>query len=349
MEIGSEFWDVPLCKKRSELNDGNIRYALSGRTALELIAADLKAERGAQSIYMPAYCCESMEQPFIKQGYSIKHYAVEPYGDGVHRQVFTDHGCDVILLMDYFGFASEETATFAMTEKMRGTAVIIDCVQSAFSASKALGYADYTVTSWRKWFFSCAAAAKKLNGQWLISELEKTNTDYIALRRKATELKAKYIVEGVGEKAAFLSLYGEAEELLDNDFSDYAADDDSVTALEHLDVGFIAAKRRESAQYIMRELCKLPQEIIRPLYSEMLDTDVPLFVPVLVRSDIRNELREYLMANSVYCPVHWPSAMGGANMLYDCELSLVCDQRYDKEDMVRQVTLISEFIDGYLF
>lgn len=94
----------------------------------------------------------------------------------------------------------------------------------------------------------------------------------------------------------------------------------------------------------MEELKKLPADIIRPLYAEMGDRDVPMFVPVLVKKQLRNELRQYLIKNEVYCPIHWPSELGGADKLYDCELSLVCDQRYGIEDMKREMTLIREFI-----
>lgn len=349
MEIGSEFWSVPTCESRSLPVRGNVRHAMSGRTALELIAADLKAERGAKSVYMPAYCCESMEQPFIRQGYTIKHYAVEPFNGGVHRQVFTDHGCDAIVLLDYFGFASEETAVFAMAEKQRDTAVIIDCVQSAFSQTKALEYADYSLISWRKWFFSCAATAQKHCGQWLVPSPEKADGGYIALRRKAARLKESYIVSKVGSKDAFLSLFADAEKLLDEDYSDYAAEQRSLDELNFLDTGFIREQRRKNAAFIMQELEKLPHEIIKPLFCRMSDTDVPLFVPVLVHRDVRDELRCYLIANKVYCPVHWRSELGGADKLYDCELSLICDQRYGMDDMARQMTLISEFINGHLF
>lgn len=348
MEIGSEFWGVPLCEKQNNLLDGNLLHTLSGRTALELIAQDLKAERGAKSIYMPAYCCDSMLEPFKKQGYEIKLYAVEPYSKTVHRQVFTDHGCDAILLLDYFGFESEETTVFAMMEKLRGTSVIIDRVQSAFSETKALEYADYTVTSWRKWFFSNAATAEKKCGEWLVHETEKNNEEYISLRRNAARLKADYIENGVGEKPKFLVKFGEAEEILDNDFSDYAAEEKSLEEIRYADVDFIVSQRRENAALIYDELKKLPAETIRPLYAQMGENDVPLFVPVLVKPEIRAELRQHLIKNEVYCPIHWPSGLGGANKLYDGELSLICDQRYGTEDIKRQMTLISEFINGYL-
>ena len=345
MEIGSEFWGVPQSEKENNLLNGNVRHTLSGRTALELVARDLKAERGAKSIYIPAYCCESMIEPFKKQGYTIKRYAVEPYSKTIHRQIFTDHGCDAILLLDYFGFESEETAVFAMIEKLRGTAVILDKVQTAFTKTAAEENADYTVTSWRKWFFSCAATAEKKSGEWLVPELSGTNEKYISLRRNAAGLKADYIEKGTGEKPKFLVPFREAEELLDADFSGYAAEGKSLEEIRHADVDFIISRRRENAKFIMDELKTMPQDMIRPLYAELGEKDVPLFVPVLVKKEIREALRYHLIGKEVYCPIHWPSELGGANKLYDGELSLVCDQRYSIEDIEHEITFIREFLD----
>lgn len=350
MEIGSEFWGVPQSEKENKLLCGNVHHALSGRTALELVARDLKQERGTKSIYIPAYCCESMFEPFKKQGFVIKRYAVDPYSKTMHRNVFTDHGCDAILLMDYFGFEAEETALFATIEKLRGTAVILDKVQTAFSGTAAEKNADYTVTSWRKWFFSCAATAEKKCGEWLVPEPVDTNEKYILLRRDAAKLKAGYIEKGIGEKQKFLAKFGEAEELLDKDYSDYAAEEKSLDEISHADVDFIVSRRRENAGFILEELKSMPRDIIRPLFAEMGKNDVPLFVPVLVKKEIRDALRQHLIKNEVYCPIHWNTELGGADKLYDGELSLVCDQRYGTEDMKREITLIREFLieNGYL-
>lgn len=344
MEIGSEFWAVPMSEKENELLSSNARHVLSGSTALELIASDLKEERGAKSIYLPAYCCCSMIEPFKKQGYAIKYYAVEPYSKTIHRQIFTDHGCDAILLLDYFGFEAEETAIFAMAEQLRGTAVILDKVQTAFSKTQAEEYADYTLASWRKWFFSCGATVEKKCGDWLVPEYTEENEAYISLRREAAKLKSDYIEKGIGKKQMFLNKFREAEDVLDADFSAYAAEKKSLEEIKHANVDFIITRRRENADFIMEELKKLPTDIIRPLYAEIGDSDVPMFVPVLVKKELRNELRQYLIKNEVYCPVHWPTELGGADKLYDCELSLVCDQRYGLEDMKREMNLINEFI-----
>lgn len=347
MEIGSEFWDAPLSEGPSGLAGENAMHALSGRTALELVARDLKLERCAKSVYMPAYCCDSMLEPFVRQGFEVKLYAVEPFEKTVHRQIFSDHGCDAILLADYFGFDSQETEVIAMAEQMRGAAVILDRVQSAFTPTGACAHADYTVVSWRKWFFSCAATANKHCGDWLAEDPRRENPGYISLRDEAAALKAEYMKRG-GDKAVFLERFAKAEALLQGAYSDCAASPDSLRRLQRIDTQRISAARRENAEYIYGELAKLPPELIRPLYAGLGERDVPLFVPVLIKRELRKGLRDHLIANGVYCPIHWATDIGGANKLYDCELSLICDQRYGAEDMAREMMLVREYIDGCL-
>ena len=73
-----------------------------------------------------------------------------------------------------------------------------------------------------------------------------------------------------------------------------------------------------------------------------------MFVPVLVPDGKRDALRQYLMQNEIYCPIHWPISDlhrldKRTGQIYENELSLVCDQRYSQEDMYHMVTLINRF------
>ena len=84
------------------------------------------------------------------------------------------------------------------------------------------------------------------------------------------------------------------------------------------------------------------------LFPELKDGNCPMFVPILVPERKRNELRQYLIENEIYCPVHWPLSSyhvleDRERFIYDNELSLVCDQRYDKNDMARIVEAINDF------
>ena len=78
-EIGSEFW-----LENIQNNDNNLDYLnigkdykllMSGRTAIDYIINDITDNK--KIVYMPNYCCESMVQPFIDNGYSIRYYNVD--------------------------------------------------------------------------------------------------------------------------------------------------------------------------------------------------------------------------------------------------------------------------------
>ena len=343
-EIGSEFWDVPQCDTVASHPDNHTQFVLSGRTALELVARDLIAERNIRSVCLPAYCCDSMLFPFQRAELELKFYDVVPSDNGIQRLLPENHGCDAVLLLDYFGFSQKETAALAMREHDRGTAVILDRVQSLYSKSDAVQYANYSVTSWRKWFFSCAAAANKHCGEWLAKPTMSANEKYVSLRKAAAEKKAAYLEQGIGDKQTFLDGFAQAEELLDADFADYAADPESVNALCSLDIPLLKHRRRENASVIYGALNDLADPGIRPLFPQMGAGDTPLFVPVLVDPTLRADLRRFLIQHQVYCPIHWPDAQtGGGAELYASELSLLCDQRYTAEDIKMEMNLIKEF------
>jgi hypothetical protein len=54
-----------------------------------------------------------------------------------------------------------------------------------------------------------------------------------------------------------------------------------------------------------------------------------------------------LIREQIYCPIHWPKSPyhGDCGELYDRELSLICDQRYDLTDMARMVGVIQRYFN----
>ena len=70
--------------------------------------------------------------------------------------------------------------------------------------------------------------------------------------------------------------------------------------------------------------------------------DCPLFVPIVIAKEKRNAIRKKLIDNQIYCPVHWPHPNAECQSnLYEMELSLVCDQRYNGDDMKRIVEVLN--------
>ena len=71
-----------------------------------------------------------------------------------------------------------------------------------------------------------------------------------------------------------------------------------------------------------------------------------MFVPIIVEN--RDKLRKYLIDKKIYCPVHWPLSnyhkiKVNDQEIYQNELSLICDQRYNLDDMKYIVDVIKEF------
>lgn len=310
-EIGSEFWEIPITKYNN-LFPNNTQWFISGRSALKAIIA----ENDFRTAAMPAWCCDSMIKPFMDAEIEVLFYTTEiPMAD-------------VTLVMDFFGYDQRTVV------KGYSGVVIRDLTHSIFT--KEYDDADYYYGSLRKWagFWTGGYAwgFKKL------IEYEDDKTSYISLRREAMRLKENYI-SCKSDSKDYLGIFEKAEEELE-DIGIIPANSEDVDKAKCLDFDFIRRKRRDNAQVLLDAFKDLA------IFPELRDTDCPMFVPIRVKN--RNGLRRYLIQKEIYCPVHWPVSDlhkldDDTKKLYDEELSLVCDQRYDKNDMKRMIKAINEF------
>ena len=345
-EIGSEFW-------REEHRGTGVRPLMSrwdsailtlcGRTALELIVEDILLSAQPERVYMPSYCCHTMIEPFIRHGIAVDFYDVYATEDGI-RCDYRENSCDIVFLIDYFGFSDPRTKAFAEQERQRGKKVVYDTTHALFGTA-APYEADYVLGSFRKWFGVNAGFAAKTS-PWTAAPCMGQFTAYCELRNRAFDLKARYIDNPEPEaKTAFLDLSREAGELLERDYHHFAPDPRSLEVLERVDVEEIRRKRRENAAILIEGLGSL-EGLMLP-YHAVGPNDCPLFVPVCYGD--RNGLRRRLIDEQIYCPAHWPvSPLHRLNdrsrQLYDTELSIVCDQRYDARNMERIVENVRKYI-----
>ena len=329
MEIGSEFWDVPQDVTNKRIFPESTQWFLSGRSALQAIIAELK---DCRTVAMPSWCCDSMVKPFVDAGMEIHFYPV--YFDKGLKQD-KDVNCDVLFLMDYFGYTGEQQDL----SSYHGV-IIRDVTHSLFSATYS--DADYYFGSLRKWcgvWTGGYAWAK--DGQRFRVDMNTGDCRYTEFRKKAMKLKSEYI-SGLGKDKSYLSIFNAAEEVLES-IGIVPADERDVNVAMKLNVEHIKTQRRRNAEIVRNAF---PDWLI---FREMMNTDCPMFVPVLVPDGKRNELRRHLINNEIYCPVHWPMSEyrklnDKTENIYTNELSLVCDQRYTEEDMSRMVEVIQEFL-----
>lgn len=327
-EIGSEFWDVPVTQSDNGFFAADTRWFLSGRSALECMLADIRTKQPLSTVGMPAWCCDSMVKPFIDAGVCVRFYPVYWENGRLVQDLSAARDCDGLFLMDYFGYAGySDAADF-------GGIRIRDLTHSIFSGPYT--DAQYYFGSLRKWAgfytggfgwgFSCGTLPQ--------------DPAYVALRHNAMEQKKRYIC-GKNDSKEYLSIFSEAEDWLEH-CAPAAAEPEDVHRAAYLDITEMKRRRRENATQLLEAFRDIA------MFPEMGETDCPLFVPILVPDGKRDDLRRHLIQNEIYCPVHWPLTPyhkpdRQSAVLYSAELSLVCDQRYTREDMERLIKTVKQF------
>lgn len=329
LEIGSEFWEVPITDQKNIIFSESTQWYLSGRSALQAIIADLGK---ARSVTMPSWCCDSMIKPFIDAGLEVYFYPVY-WHDGLVQEICFDS--DVLFLMDYFGYTSQKPDLSSYDG-----IVIRDVTHSIFS--KSYDDADYYFGSLRKWCGIWTGGYAWTKDGHLLNFGSNDDSEYVSLRKKAMLQKAEYI-KGDNKDKGYLKVFDKAEECLETVGIAPSMNRD-VEMAKHLDVDLIKQSRRSNATVLRNGF---PDWLVFP---EMKPKDSPLSVPILVPNRKRDELRRYLINKSIYCPVHWQiSRFHKLNeqtaYLYENELSLVCDQRYSNDEMNRIVDVINQFME----
>ena len=333
IEIGSEFWYQSLSSDLQKFE--NEEYLLSGRTALKFIIDDICRKRPFQKVLLPSYCCESMIEPFIRTGVKVEFYQV--YQNFVDYPY--DNDADAVLLIDFFGYVNPQNAEIASCERQKGKVIIYDATHKIDGNRALADCIDYSFCSYRKWFYCNFSKAVKYCGVFHKNGGFKRNEAYVKIRDTAASEKEKYIAGLIEEKEHFLSGFSCAEQLLDDDYDGYAGDP-VLFDIEHM-----ISKRRANAECLIEKLKKIPE--VQVWRERLQQEDTPLFVPILVNKDIRYDLRKHLSNHSIYCPIHWPLSQyhNKSDDLYDSELSLICDQRYDLSDMEQIVSTIKKYFD----
>lgn len=338
-EIGSYFWLEETAKtdpsgKITWLPEKvrDAAFTFSGRASIELALRDVLSRRNVRKVYAPSYCCISMVQPFLDHGLELRYYDVT-FEDGAFRyDIDFDHDCDIVLIMNYFGFAVEKTHEVIEKLHTGGAVIIEDITHSLLSRPAYSTGSDYLVASLRKWFAVPAGGwLGKMNGPLGVRPYLSGNHAVDEKLRGMRE-KALYIAGKGGGKEKYLLHNGNFERDLADADRMLMIDDTSRGLLCGTDVERIRRRRRQNAETLLRGLKELdgPAVAVPEGRSE---NDTPLFVPIFMERADRDALRRLLTADDIYCPVHWPELPGAPGGIRENELSLICDQRYSGEDM----------------
>lgn len=353
-EIGSEFWVDENNLNNSDIKFnplnynfyGDIQYVLSGRTALDLICQDIISLKGGNlSVYMPLYSCESMSVPFINRGIKIEYYDIEYKGNKLNH-ILLKENVDILYISNYFGFIGQEDIEYIKFQKSRGTIILYDRTHSLLIDDQNMCIlSDYIFSSLRKWgMLPTGAVVSKSCGTFISIKLQEC--PYANKKFQGMLLKSSYICgQSNVTKECFFRFFNEFNSKLYNDYCEYQIDENSLRILHNMDFEKIKEIRKRNARIIYNGLKNINE--VKFMF-ELSDNSVPLFIPILVDKTHRDKLKSYLCSFDVYCPTHWPKHSSvklsdKSNYLFESEISLICDQRYDDNDMNFIVNIIKKY------
>lgn len=317
-EIGSEFHRVSMESGFGIKFPRKGSLTFCGRTAIESVLDKIP---NVKTALLPSYCCDSMIEPFRRAGIDVDFFDVN-YDSNLKIDL-QGRRADILLWCNYFGFKNE-------MPDFEGI-IIEDITHSLFSDEACHSRSDYLIASVRKWEPICSGGYCSVD-----ADLSLPPQDFIDGKMEAMELKMKYLCDlDEKKKPIFLSSFNESNKWLSVNYSNLSIDSYSREYISKIDMATQKEIRRRNAHVLYEGLGDKVEFMFKQ--DQM---DCPLFVPILLREN-RDEVRSCLASNKVYCPVHWPhpNAECSSN-LYDVELSLICDQRYDENDMERIVSIL---------
>ena len=333
IEIGSEF-NFNDSENGKGINFSNGSYfVFCGRSAIKAIIQNTNIHK----ICFPSYCCDSMIEPFRIANIELCFYDVL-YSDSLQINLNIPKDTDAILWCNYFGFKIDMPD---LSKFLNRGGIIIEDITHSFMSEKVYDkQSTYIVASLRKWEpIVCGGYCASINGDSLKMDLRMPPNDFVELKKSAMKLKSEYLSSGDTElKTQFLDMFKTSNQWLADNYSGLGIDEWSKEYLYNFDINAHKRIRRENAVALYNGLEHINE--INPMF-DLKDMDCPLFVPVIISPEKRNAIRQKLTDNQIYCPVHWPHPEADCSSnLYNMELSLLCDQRYNTSDMERIISVL---------
>lgn len=308
-----------------------VTYVESGRQALALVSSHLRS-RGFTTLLMPEHFCESMLDPFVRDGWSVDFVAVDQRWQCVVPEVeMASPECTLVFTMSYFGVAeSDAWIRFLKACRAVGAKVLSD--ETHRLLSPGCSEADYRIGSLRKML-------PVPDGAFITGFGPEVGTSGAQGERRveAMRVKANYLA-GLSEHR-HLPLFAAAEAETEQEIWPASMSADAHRLVKSLDFAGMAAAR--AANHARLE-ARLPE-----LGIELTTAGTSVASHAVITADDVQLLRRHLIAHRIYCPIHWPrpnANEGAPNAWRDNVLSIPIDHRYEVTDMDRVVDVIAAYL-----
>lgn len=332
--IGGEFEIARCIKPVSFVPAPDTFYYASGRSALFQILLSLDLRN--RTVWLPDYLCGSIVEAVRRAGYSFVFYRLDDQlmtcVKDLAESGFNDG--DIVLLINYFGLQDLRGVSEGIKDMFPAATVVEDDVQALFCFLESPNpFADYCFTSLRKWI--SVPDGGLVYTKKTMPVPARGNT-FASVKFEAGLMKARRGEAGVRDED-YLALFKKGEELVDENYHG-GMSQEGIGLFGGTDLQAVKRQRLKNVRTLLSGLAELG---IAPML-EVRAEQVPLFIPVFL-SD-RDSIRKGMFAHEVFCPVHWPLLdgllIGRGGMMARHELSLIVDQRYGTDDMVRILELL---------
>jgi dTDP-4-amino-4,6-dideoxygalactose transaminase len=348
-EIGSEFWmeNIPN-ESKNELPKwlskfGDAVLTSSGRGAISLLLHEVQPK--FKTALFPAYTCDSVILPFVEQGYKCYFYDINEKLEPDLKSIVACGDIGIFIHMGYYGFPTNTGLLKVLKDlKSKSTIIVEDITHTLFSDYERFEENDYYIASIRKWI-GLPSGGFLASPRRIIKSMPQNNEFLADTRREALLIKAHYIADADETlKAQYLDLFAKGEDFLDKNLEPYHIDNLSKSIIGVLKINEIREKRADNFITLSKGLKNV--EYIESVFSRLPENVCPLFYPIYINKT-RSEVRQHLIEQKIYCPIHWPipeqidcSHFEKATKIYNKVLSIPCDQRYGEEDMNRVISAL---------
>ncbi|OGO32834.1 MAG: hypothetical protein A2Z16_03940 [Chloroflexi bacterium RBG_16_54_18] len=303
----------------------------NARSGIRLLVEQLRPA----NVWMPSYLCSSMIQAVNPAVSRIRFYEVD-YDLEIPSLEWLEsvQAGDLVICIAYFGFPILSGLVNAAME--RAAWVLEDNVQALLSLNHDPD-AHFQLYSLRKFFGvpDGAILAATDPGFEFSSQLSPPPSRWWMQALNASLLRREFDRIG-GERDWFriANLVDSAAPLSPHRMSELS----ELILRYRIDYQSISARRIANYQTLLERLEHLA------LFPSLPGGVVPLGFPVRLAD--RDRVRQRLFDQQIYPPVHWdirryvPESFQSSHRLSRDILTLVCDQRYDEEDMCRTAAIV---------
>jgi hypothetical protein len=300
----------------------------------------LERKLAPSQIWFPSYLCDVMLRavtPRKENRTQIRFYGInyELEISSLEWVKEVQEG-DLVVFIDYFGFPYDKR--YVIEAKRKGAWVLEDASQALLSVHIGED-SDFVLYSPRKWIGVPDGGILVINDEDMSSllevELEKPPAEWWLDAFSAAVLRREFDLFG-GNRQWF-QLFRQAD--VDAPIGAFAMSELSQMLLRYgFDYSSIAQKRIEN----YRALDKILGDYL--VFPSLPEGVVPLGFPIRVKN--RDHVRQKLFGHNIYPPVHWPipnvvpEEFIESHQLAEDIMTLVCDQRYDPDDMKRMAKVV---------